>query len=312
MNQGQLALLQKAEIDSQIATAHAFPRSLAKSLTRMISMATLTVEIAESCEYALPRGDKVLNGPSIRLAEIVFSQYGNIRGGARTIYNDGKKVVGQGIVHDLETNALMTMETSRSIQQHEWIPDPQNPGKRKKSGRMVTMTEDMQVVTGNASAAIAFRNAVFKVIPGAIVQTVYQKAREVARGSLETLVVRRSKALDYLHALGVDDERICSALVLQSVDDIDLDKLAIIRGMCNRIRDNISTVEELFPKPSKKTDPAATGSRVTSAAVEALNKTKANTARQRKKPADKKEKAASPAPATPPPAADEPGKVTPK
>ena len=51
-----LYLLQKAEIDSQIATAHAFPRSLDIFKKRATEMATLDVETAGSCIYRRPVG----------------------------------------------------------------------------------------------------------------------------------------------------------------------------------------------------------------------------------------------------------------
>lgn len=290
----QVSLLAKAEIDAQVATAQAFPRSLKKSLDRIMSMATLTVEIAESCEFALPRGqnkdgtEKVLNGPSIRLAEIVFSQYGNLRAGMRVIYNDGKKVVAQGICHDIETNACVTLEVSRSILQHEWVGD--GHGGRKKSGRMLTMSEDMQIVTGNAACAIAFRNAIFKVVPAAIVQPVYLATKELARGTMDTLIARREKALLYLHNLGVTDPQICIALGLQAVEDIDLDKLSIIRGICNAIKEGGTTVDQAFPKIAPK--PAAGGKTATDATTAAI-KAQQEKAAKNKKPTRAEEKKAA-------------------
>ena len=150
--QESLSLITKAEIDVQISTAKAFPRSLKQFQDRAMSMATFSEEIAASCSYALPRGGKSLEGPSVRLAEIIVSSFGNIRSGARVIANDGKTITAQGICHDLETNNCVTVEVKRRI--------------TDKNGK--TFNEDMQVVTGNAACAIAFRNAVFKVVPSAL------------------------------------------------------------------------------------------------------------------------------------------------
>ena len=227
----------KAEIDSQIATAKAFPRSLKVFMDRAESMATVSEEVAESCRYALPREGKQLEGPSVRLAEIVVSCYGNIRAGARVVSNDGKKITAQGICHDLETNYCITVEVSRRI--------------TKKDGR--TFSEDMQVVTGNAAAAIAFRNAVFKVVPFAVVQPIFDKAKQVARGTAETLVKRRDKALEYFRSIGVKDTQICEALEIKKVEDIDLDKLATLTGMRSAIRNGETTARDLFEKQDQVT-----------------------------------------------------------
>lgn len=225
-----LSLLTKAEIDIQISTAKAFPRSLTEFQRRAMSMATYNEEIAALCCYAVPRDGKTIEGPSVRLAEIVCASYGNIRAGHRTIANDGKAITAQGICHDLETNNSVTVEVKRRI--------------TKKDGR--TFSEDMQTTTGNAAGAIAYRNAVFKVVPMALIQDVYEKAKEVARGTAETLVKRRDKALEYFKSIGVKDEQICAALNLKSVGDIDLDKLFTLTSMRSAIKNGESTVKSLF------------------------------------------------------------------
>lgn len=225
-----LSLITKAEIDVQISTAKAFPRSLKMFHDRAMSMATLNEDIASACSYALPRGGKSLEGPSVRLAEIVCSAYGNIRAGARVIANDGKTITAQGICHDLETNNSVTVEVKRSI--------------LDKFGK--TFKEDMQVVTGNAACAIAYRNAVFKVVPGALVMDIYEKAKEVAKGTAETLTRRRDKAVTYFKGLGVKEAQICTVLDIKKIEDIDLDKLATLTGMRAAILNGESTIKELF------------------------------------------------------------------
>jgi hypothetical protein len=239
INNDALYLLTKAEVDVQISTAKAFPRSLKMFLDKAMSMATLSEDIAASCSYSLPRGGKSLDGPSVRLAEIVCSSYGNIRAGARVIANDGKTITAQGVCHDLETNNSVTVEVKRSILQHEYKDG-------KKTGRLTTMKEDMQVVTGNAACAIAYRNAVFKVVPAALVQDVYDKAKEVARGTAETLVKRRDKAVEYFRSLKVTDAQICEALELKRIEDIDLDKLSTLTGIKAAIKNGEATMQSIF------------------------------------------------------------------
>lgn len=234
-----LSLITKAEIDIQISTAKAFPRSNKMFLDKAMSMATLSEDIAASCAYALPRGGKALEGPSVRLAEIVCSSYGNIRAGARVISNDGKTITAQGICHDLESNYCVTVEVKRRI--------------TDKFGK--TFNDDMQVVTGNAACAIAYRNAVFKVVPSALVSDIYDRAKEVARGSAETLVVRRNKAVEYFKGQGVTEKQICEVLEVKKIEDIDLDKLATLSGMKTLIKNGESTIKDLF---EPKTDNGVT------------------------------------------------------
>lgn len=232
-----LELIMKAEIDMQISTAKAFPRSIKTFLERAESIATVSEDVAQSCNYALPRSGKTLEGPSVRLAEIVCSTYGNIRSGSRIIFNDGKTITAQGICHDLETNNCVTIEVKRRI--------------TDKFGK--TFNEDMQVVTGNAACAIALRNAVFKVVPFALVSEIYAKTKLVARGTAETLPARRDKAINYLKGLSVTEKQILDVLELKKIEDIDLDKLSVLRGMVTLINNQESTVKEIFdPEPKEE------------------------------------------------------------
>lgn len=234
--EASLSLITKAEIDIQISTAKAFPRSLTKFMRSAMSMATISEGVAESCAYALPRGGKTLEGPSVRLAEIAVSAFGNIRAGSRVIYKDNKIIRAQGICHDLESNTCVTIETERRI--------------TDRNGK--TFNDDMIVVTGNAACAIAFRNAVFKVIPAALISDVYDKVKEVAKGSAETLPARRAKRLQYFYDLKITKEQVANSLGVADVNDIDLDKLGILNGMVTAHKTNESTLAELFPEPEAK------------------------------------------------------------
>jgi hypothetical protein len=263
-----ISLITKAEIDSLIFRAQQQPRSLKLFVNEALSMATLNEDIADSCAYALPRAGKTVEGPSVRLAEIVAAAYGNLRTGARVIFNDGKVITAQGIVHDLQKNILHTEEVQRSILQHVWEPDPNRPGKNRKTGRMETMNEDMQVITGRAACAIAYRNAIFKVVPAALIQDIYEKVKEAAKGTEQTLGTRRAKAVAYFTALGIKEAQIWQVLEVKGIEDIDLDKFALLRGMCSAHRNGESTLDGLFPPPDAK-DKA---DKATKAAEEKLNK----------------------------------------
>src|ERR1044072_4085088 len=90
-----LESLERAQIDVQISTAHAYPRSLKKFQARAMDIATLDEETAETCIYCRPVGkekneagqwvEKYAEGASIRLAEIVAASYGNIRVASRVV-----------------------------------------------------------------------------------------------------------------------------------------------------------------------------------------------------------------------------------
>lgn len=240
-----LGTLVRAEIDMQISTAKAFPRSITAFIKKVESLATVTPSVAESCTYALPRKQlnektgqyekKIITGPSVRFAEIVVSSYGNIRAGSRVIANDGKTLTCQGVCHDLETNTFISVEVKRKI--------------TNKMGK--TYTEDMQVMAGNAGCAIAFRNAVFKIVPGALTTETYEKVQEVAKGTADTLPARREKAFRFFRQHNITDEQLVDALGVLELNDINLEQLQILSGMKASFVNGEFTMEELFPIETK-------------------------------------------------------------
>jgi len=255
VSQDSLSLITKAEIDIAISTAKAFPRSLNGFLERAKSMAIISEEVAASCSYSVPRAGKTIQGKSVRLAEIACAAYGNIRSGARVIANDGKTITAQGVCHDLETNNSIVVEVKRKI--------------TNKDGKI--FSEDMQVVTGNAACAIAFRNAVFKVIPSALTDEVYNQTIEVAKGTAETLPARRAKAVAFLKEMGVKEDQICNVLSIKSVEDIDLENLSTLRGMVSAIKNGEATVAEYFEKPDNSQVAKDAAAKAREAAKAAMN-----------------------------------------
>lgn len=228
----------KAEIDIQISTAKAYPRDIAKFKKKAVSMACLDRETAETCFYSLPRGGKTITGPSVRLAEIVLSAYGNLRAAANVIANDRKTVTARAMCHDLESNTCIAIEVKRKI--------------TDKHGR--TYTEDMQVVTGNAACAIALRNAIFKVIPMAFTKDIYDNVRRVAAGNLTDLNTRRKNAIEHFKHMGVTEDRIFAVIEVSDIEGIDLEKLLVLIGLSNALRDGDTSIEEAFPPILKKTE----------------------------------------------------------
>ena len=59
----------------------------------------------------------------------------------------------------------------------------------------------MQVTTGNAASAIAFRNAVLKVVPKAVTKRVIDEIKQVALGKAIDLETRRQNMIAYFGKL---------------------------------------------------------------------------------------------------------------
>jgi hypothetical protein len=236
--QSLVGQLVKAEIDQQIATAHAYPRSVSRVVKNVLSLVTISPAAAEECGYALPRGKKPILGPSIRLAEIVASQWGNCRVGARVVHVDRfeKYVEAEGVFHDLETNTATTARVRRRIVDSH--------------GRL--FNDDMIVVTGNAACSIAKRNAILAGVPKAVWNEAYEAAMKTVKGEVKTLPERRGAAFKAFAAFGVKPEQIFAALEVAGEEDIGLEEIATLIAMHKAIKEGEQKVEDYFPDMGKR------------------------------------------------------------
>ncbi len=256
-------VLATAEIDSQIATAKMYPRDIAVFKDKLMAMANLDQETAEGCYYALPRGGKAIGGPSIRLAEIALSCYGNCAAEAHVTTEDENFIYAVGSCRDIENNVAVRVEVRRRITKadsyvceacSQWHKHEPRNGMCTKCGeghvvfkKGERFNDDMIAVTANAACAIALRNAIFKVVPGAYLHPVFEQCKKTAVGDARSLVSRRCEVIEKLTKFGVTKDRILAVITRKSVDEVTFDDIAVLIGLGTAIKCGDTTVEEAFP-----------------------------------------------------------------
>lgn len=248
----------REEFAGAIDVAKRYPRSLQKFVENVRAMATRP-EVASECFYRLERKSrdsdepaKIIEGASVRFAEILASQWGNARAAARVIGEDGGFIVAEGVFHDLETNMATRKEVRRRI--------------TTRSG--ARYGDDMVAVTANAACSLAVRNAILAGIPRAIWQSMYDESRRAAVGK-GPIAERRQAAMRFFTQQGIKSAQILRLLGVDKVDAIGDDELLTLRGHANAIRDGDATLEAVFadtvekpaapppPPPAAPTPPAA-------------------------------------------------------
>jgi GTP:adenosylcobinamide-phosphate guanylyltransferase len=212
--------------------AKSSPRDLKDVTDKALSLATMDKESAEECFYALNRGGKFIIGPSIRLAEIMQYTFGRFVTESRVVAIGRTTITVSGSCMDLERMVRVTQEVTRRI--------------TTKTG--ARYNEDMIAVTANAAQSIAIRNAVLRMVPGAIVKKVLRAARKVAQGDAKPLTEQRAQAVESFAKMGVSIERICGILDRLNVEEITLDDLLILRSLWRRIVDDGEPIEIVFPE----------------------------------------------------------------
>ena len=244
----QMDAIEKANVDVQVATAKQFPRNVTRAIQNSIVMATIDPETAQMMRYALPRGGKPITGPSVHLAKLIVSNWGNVRAEAKVVQITDSQVVSRGTCWDLENNVATAIEVRRNI--------------KGKNGQR--FSDDMITVVGNAANSIAFRNAVFSVIPKAVTDKVYRAAQECITGDLSDeakLLQKRTNCLKFFNdEYGITEEEVIKLCGKQTVNQIKADEIALMLGIYQSLKDGDTTVEEVMEpirKEKKKDDIAA-------------------------------------------------------
>ena len=239
---------ERANIDIQVSTAKQYPRSISRCANNAVALVTMDKDTAQSCGYALPRGGKPITGPSVHLAKIIAQQYGNLRAEAKVVEITDKQVVSRGTAWDLENNYAVSFEVRRSI--------------IGRNGNR--FTDDMITVTGNAANSIAYRNAIFGIVPKSITDKAYKAAQHLITGDLsdeEKLIKRRDGAIKhFIDTYGITEEEVIKLCGKHTVNQIQADEIALLLGFAQSLKDGDTTVEELmapFRKGKTKTKGAS-------------------------------------------------------
>lgn len=225
---------ERAVIDSQIATAKTYPRNLMKIKDNCIALVSMDKETAISCRYTKPQGGKQITGESVHLARILAQQYGNIRVQQKIKEVNNKEIVAEAVAFDLETNYAVSVEVHRSI--------IDKYGKRYPDHLINT--------NSMAALAVAERNAILKIIPKGLITHVYDAAFKTTNGDLsdeQKVLSARKKAFEYLFKkYGAEEKDVLNALGLKSINQVDAEQIANLRGFTQSLADNEITPDELF------------------------------------------------------------------
>ncbi len=227
---------ERAAIDTQVATAKRYPRDLSRVRNNSIAIVCMDKDTAESCRYAKPVGGKNVAGPSVHLARIICQQYGNIRVQQRIKSIEQRTIIAEAVAFDMETNYAVCVETRRSIID-------------KRGNRYAD-----SVIETNAMAALAIaeRNAILKVIPKAIIDSVYDEAFKFANGDLSDeakLLIARDKAFDFFKKeYAATEKEIIKCLGLNTKDAVKPEHIADLRGYMQSLKDKEITPDELFKR----------------------------------------------------------------
>ncbi|NMW08031.1 hypothetical protein [Bacillus velezensis] len=262
---------QAQEVQAAMVIAKKFPRDVFAAFDR-IKKACERRLLAENAVYEYPRGGTKVSGPSIRLAEALAQNWGNIDYGIMELEQKAGESSVMAYAWDLETN---TRQTKIFTVKHE----------RKARGSITKLDDprDIYEMVANQGAR-RVRACILGVIPGDIVDAAVDMCQKtLISGHKEPLEDRLRSAFSlFKKEFGITKEMI-QEYIGSNVDAFTEQDFLKIGRIYTSLRDGMAKKEDYF-------NVKATGA-TKSKAEEEFKKQK----EQADKPADSKDKAGDPA-----------------
>ena len=212
------------------------PRNVLLSRDRILE-ACRRETLASAATYKYAKGGTNITGPSIRLAEVLAQNWGNIDYGIKEVEtrNGASTVLTYAL--DLETNAQSFKEFQVSH-----IID-------LKDGKKKILTSDRDIYEKVANyGARRLRSCILAVIPGDIVEDALDQCEETLKNSVgddETFKKKVNGLMKAFKAQGVN-KKMVEARIQRHIDSMDRAQYVHLVEIGNSIKDGMSNKEDWF------------------------------------------------------------------
>lgn len=224
-----------AEVKAAMVAAKMYPRDAVKAVDRILN-ACARPTLAEKALYAFARGGSEITGPSIRLAEALAQQWGNLAYGSRVLSSDPTGAEMEAYCWDLETN------TRRSV---VWRVSAIRNTKRGS----YTLTDERDIYENQANqAARRVRSCILAVIPGDVTEAAIAACDATLSADVAITPEMLGKLEDAFAAHGVTRAAV-EARIQRRLDTILPAQVVSLRKIVVSLRDGMSRPEDWFEVP---------------------------------------------------------------
>lgn len=228
------------EVKGAIFLAKQFPRNVYQAEQRIMD-ACKRPSLAETAIYQFPKGGTKVAGPSIRLAEVVAQNWGNIDFGIKELeQREGESTV-MAYAWDLETNTRQTKVFTVKHTLHT-----------KKGPKKLTDPRDIYEMVANQGSR-RVRACILGIIPGDVIEKATLQCQQTLAGaSGEPLRDRIASMLTYFKEnYNVTQEMIEDRFGYNADSFTEID-LVNAKSIINSLKDGMAKVDDHFDKSVKK------------------------------------------------------------
>lgn len=221
-----------AEVQGAILLAKKFPRDEQEAIER-IMIACQRPTLAEGALYQYARGGTAITGPSIRLAEAIAQQWGNISFGVRELEQRNGESTVEAFAWDMQTN-------TRQVKTFQ-VPHTRHT---KKGSYRLQDSRDIYEMVANQGAR-RLRACILGVIPGDVVEAAAKQCEETMKAKADTTPDAIKKMLEAYKEYGVTKEMI-EKRIQRKLDAITPAQKIGLGKIYNSLKDGMSTAAEWF------------------------------------------------------------------
>lgn len=224
-----------AEMQGAMVIAKKFPRNQIEAIER-IKNACCRPTLASGALYSYARGGSEITGPSIRLAEVIAQNWGNIQFGIRELERNAGRSQVEAFAWDMETNVrevkTFTVEHTRYT---------------KSGSRKLEDPRDIYELIANDGAR-RLRSCILSIIPGDVVEAAVAQCEATLKASADTSLEAVKKLVETFATFGVSAEQIEKRIQCR-LDAIKPAQIVNLRKIYQSLRDGMSEPATWFEMP---------------------------------------------------------------
>lgn len=228
------------EVKGAIFLAKQFPRNVYQAEQRILDNCKRP-GLAAVAAYQYPRGTTKVSGPSIRLAEVLAQNWGNISFGVKELEQRNGESVAMAYAWDLETNT-----------RQEKVFTVKHSMKTKAGLKTFDDPRDIYEKVANDGSR-RLRACILGIIPGDIVEKALEECENTLKGNGKgPLKDRISEMLKYFKENYSITQIMIEDRFGYNVDSFTEIDLVNARSIINSLKDGMGKVDDFFDKKAGK------------------------------------------------------------
>lgn len=216
---------QAQEVQAAMVVAKKFPRNAVDSTNRILDACTRRT-LAETAMYSYPRGGTEVTGPSIRLAECLAQNWGNMDFGYIELEQKNNESQVMAYAWDLETNTRQSKVFS--------VPHRRDT---RNGSKALTDSRDIYELVAN-QAARRVRSCILAIIPGDVIEAAIKQCELTLVGGKTPLPDRIKKMVEQFAEFEITPEQL-AGFIGKNVDAFTAQDVVRLGKIYRSIKDGV-------------------------------------------------------------------------